>query len=148
MKHDQEHDLIEKYLANPNEKDLSEIFKLNANLINSIYLKWFKRSECPKEDLIQEGNIGLFLAIQKYKPKYRRAFIGYKCLWIRKKMYDFRRKFFKHPFETLGGNLDIIAPATRSQKMREAIFELDNCVNSGKISKQEAKSMMDRLLYR
>lgn len=42
----------------------------------------------PIDDLIQEGNIGLYEAAQRYEPKGNARFISYASLWIRKRLNE------------------------------------------------------------
>lgn len=144
MKEDKE--LIKEYREG-NPKALDELFENNKILVMSVYEKLFRQSGCPKEDLCQEGYLGLLEAVNRFKEDKSAGFNGYKRLWIRKKMYDFRREFFKRPTVELNQeHLNIKVEPTRSENLRYALFELDNMVASGKMPKTKAKDFLRKLM--
>lgn len=64
---------------------LNELVQTNQRLIVFI-AKTFKDSGVPLEDLIQEGNIGLIKAIEKYELSFGHALSTYATWWIRHSM--------------------------------------------------------------
>jgi len=129
------------------EKALESIVRANKDLICSIYQKYFSFSGCPKEDLCQEGNIGLMEAIKRYDPDKSGGFKTYKFVRIRKQMFDFRRRFFRFPTETLGPEHNLIEyEPPSSEKCRNLAFELDNLVSCGKMPLDKAKNLIGKIV--
>ena len=125
----------------------NEIFARNEKFISFIYDRHFKNCGCPREDMLQEGCMGLFEAVKRFKPEYGDRFTSYKMIWIKKKMYYFRKKYFKGPqtIELDDSHLQLPWTPTSETKMREALFELDNLVKCGKISKKDSESLLQKI---
>lgn len=60
---------------------LNKLVNSNLRLVVSIASK-FKRTEFSFSDLIQEGNIGLMIAAEKYNHSYETRFSTYAYPWI------------------------------------------------------------------
>jgi len=141
----EEGELILKYREG-STKALDEIFNNNQNLIYFVYQRHFSLSGCPKEDLCQEGNIGLFEAVKRFDPTKSDNFTSYKILWIKKRMYDFRRGFFKLRTEPLTSEHELIQyELPSSEKFRSAILELDRLVKCGKIHPDKARTILAKI---
>ena len=141
-----ESELIESYRSG-SSKALEDIFEINKVLVNSVYNKFFKNSGCPKEDLIQEGYLGLFEAVRRFNPDYSSRFWGYKEIWIKKKMFVFRQKFFKLRYVEIDSKVENIPyEESRSEKLRRDFFELDSLVKSGKIPKSKAERICQKII--
>lgn len=138
----QEKDLIIRYNKGDREAG-GHIVTLNEDLINKIYSAYFRDSGCPKDDLMQEGRIGLLTAVKKFNTNYESKFNAYKKIWIKKKMFDFRKKFFKYKFEQM--KEDYFDIPDKENKMAELIFDLDNMVNCGILSKEKLQSIIKRI---
>jgi RNA polymerase primary sigma factor len=67
---------------------VEEMIKRNLRFVISI-AKQYETPSIPIEDLINEGNIGLILAVEKYKPNTGFKFITYAVFWIRKMIFEF-----------------------------------------------------------
>jgi RNA polymerase primary sigma factor len=78
---DQEEDLG-KRIANGDEKAKSELIEANLRLVVSIAKK-YTNSGLPFMDLVQEGNIGLIKAVEKYDYNRGCKFSTYAIWWIR-----------------------------------------------------------------
>lgn len=128
------------------KRALDDIFEKNKRLIYFVYQKYFSSSGCPKEDLCQEGGIGLMEAVERYDLEKRNGFKTYKVLWIKKKMFDFRRRFFRFPTEELVPKHNSIEyEPSSSEKCRNIVFELDNLVSCGKMPIDKAKKLLAKI---
>lgn len=57
--------------------------------------KQLATQQIPIEDLINEGNLGLIMAADKFKPEMGWRFLSYAVWWIRKVMYEHISKYGK-----------------------------------------------------
>jgi len=67
---------------NGDNKALKELVKCNLRFVFSV-AKDFRYSDIPLEDLINEGNIGLIKAVEKFDENKGFKFISYAVWWIR-----------------------------------------------------------------
>lgn len=141
-----EKQLIINYRAGDNGA-LSELFQNNKNLIEIIYEKFFNKSGCPKEDMCQEGYLGLLEAVKRIDVDQYGQYTFYKTLWIKKKMFSFRSKFFKIRTTPIGNEqLALEWEQPSSEKMKYALFELDNLVKAGKMPKIKAEKLLNKII--
>ena len=66
---------------------LNRLVKHNLKIVVTIANRHIGQG-VPIDDLIQEGNIGLFEAAQRFDPKSDARFITYASLWIRKRINE------------------------------------------------------------
>ncbi len=64
-----------------------KLIKANLKLVVTIAKKVIHTSKLPMIDLIQEGNIGLMVAINKFNWKFGYRFSTYACWWIKQAMF-------------------------------------------------------------
>jgi RNA polymerase primary sigma factor len=69
--------------AEGDKKAIDEMVKRNLRFVVSV-AKQYESPNVPLEDLINEGNIGLIMAVENYKPNTGFKFITYAVWWIRK----------------------------------------------------------------
>lgn len=66
---------------------LDKLVKHNLKIVVTIANRHIGQG-VPIDDLIQEGNIGLFEAAQRFDPKSDARFITYASLWVRKRINE------------------------------------------------------------
>ncbi len=81
MTHQEEIDLS-KRAKNGDEKARRRLIEKNLRLVVSV-AKRYRGYGLPFEDLIQEGNVGLIKAVEKYDPDRGYRFATYATWWIR-----------------------------------------------------------------
>ncbi len=64
-----------------------ELIKANLKLVVNIARKCIHKSNVPMIDLIQEGNLGLMTAVDKFNFEYGYKFSTYAAWWIRQAMF-------------------------------------------------------------
>ena len=91
LEEDHELDLAYKWKDNKDEKALHELIQAHMRLVVSYAIK-YKNYGLSMGDLIQEGNIGLMKAAQKFEPNRGFRFSTYASWWIRASIQDFLLK--------------------------------------------------------
>jgi RNA polymerase sigma-32 factor len=85
---DTEHDLAVAWRDHRDEAALHRLIRAYARLAISIAAK-FRRYAVPFEDLVQQGNLGLMRAAEKYDPENGARFSTYATWWIRASMQEY-----------------------------------------------------------
>ena len=65
----------------------AELIKSNLKLVLTIARKVIHVSKLPMVDLIQEGNLGLMIAVEKFNPDLGYRFSTYASWWIKQAMF-------------------------------------------------------------
>ncbi len=73
--------------ASGDKKAIQELVQRNLRFVVSV-AKQYSTPINPVEDLVNEGNIGLILAAEKFKPEMGFRFISYAVWWVRKKILE------------------------------------------------------------
>ena len=78
---------LAKKAKNGDEEAKAELIKANLKLVITIARKVIHSSKLPMIDLIQEGNIGLMVAVDKFNWKFGYRFATYASWWIKQAMF-------------------------------------------------------------
>ncbi|MFQ5736010.1 MAG: RNA polymerase sigma factor RpoD/SigA [Thermodesulfobacteriota bacterium] len=95
--------IAERYYRNKSMEDAHRLVVSNLRYVIKIALE-FRQYGCRLADLIQEGNIGLMVAVKKFNPYKGFRLITYATWWIRSCMQDFilkTRGLVKHNAKAL-----------------------------------------------
>ncbi|MCB9988907.1 MAG: RNA polymerase factor sigma-32 [Rhodospirillales bacterium] len=84
----EEHDLALRWKEKGDEKALHLLIKSYARLVVAMAAK-FRNYGLPMGDLIQEGNIGLMQAAERFDPSREVRFSTYATWWIRAAIQDY-----------------------------------------------------------
>ena len=85
---DHEHDLAVRWREDEDEAALHELVSAYVRLVISMANR-FRNYGLPMSDLIQEGNIGLMQAAERFDPGRDVRFSTYASWWIRSSIQDF-----------------------------------------------------------
>ena len=85
---------------------MNSVFESNMRLVPYVYEMCFTNYKELKEDLMQEGYIGLLRAIDKYKPELDTSFSTFAFFCIRNAMGMYMRKELKHIENTITDVVD------------------------------------------
>lgn len=75
--------ILTKRASEGDKKAIDELVKKNLRFVVSV-AKQYATPQNPLEDLVNEGNIGLMMAAERFDPKTGFKFISYAVWWIRK----------------------------------------------------------------
>jgi RNA polymerase sigma-32 factor len=88
MSREEEHEIAARFVATGDEKLAARLVRANLRLVVKLALE-FRVSRRNLTDLIQEGNLGLVHAVQKYDPHRGIKLATYAAWWIRAYMLQF-----------------------------------------------------------
>ncbi len=88
LEKEHELDLARRWKDNQDEAALHELIRSYTRLVVAAAAK-FKHYGLPMEDLIQEGNIGLMQAAERFEPERELRFSTYASWWIRSAIQDY-----------------------------------------------------------
>lgn len=77
--------LFKDYKANPTKQKFDKLFNDNLGIVTFVINRWFGHAVffSKRDDLIQEGSIGLMSAIRMFNPDLEKKFSPYAILWVR-----------------------------------------------------------------
>ena len=88
LERDHEQDLARRWRDNKDERALHELVKSYTRLVIAAASR-FRHYGLPMGDLIQEGNMGLMQAANRFEPERDVRFSTYATWWIRSAMQDY-----------------------------------------------------------
>ena len=134
-----EHALATAWRDQGDEAALHRLIEAYARLAISMAAR-FRRYGVPMEDLVQQGNLGLMRAAEKYDPENGARFSTYARWWIKASMQDYVMR-----------NLSVVRTATNAAQkklffnMRRVQAELDRTQASGGSTAELAPRIAQRL---
>lgn len=88
LERDEEADLAKKWKHEGDERAMQQLVKAYARLVIAAASK-YKNYGLPLGDLIQEGNIGLMQAVNRFEPEREVRFSTYAAWWVRASIQDY-----------------------------------------------------------
>ncbi len=119
-----------------------ELLTNNKGIVEFVIKRYYSGFKDCKDDLFQEGVLGLIKAFEKYSSDKKGGFFNYKKLWVRKNMQLFIAKFYNiNKFNNLSTEQQSIhlGSSDRSEKL-QSLFEFVN--NCPKISEKEKNEIL------
>lgn len=131
--------LFKDYKANPTKQKFDRLFNDNLGIVTFTVNRWFSHSafQSKRDDMIQEGSIGLMSAIRKFNPDFDKKFSPYAILWVKQAIvkYVLTDKSVRLP-------MPLMSAIKRFNENPEQ-FELDQ-QDPGKAKAKGFKEMLDR----
>jgi RNA polymerase primary sigma factor len=78
-------------VINGDKEALNELVRRNLRFVVSV-AKQYEQNNVELEDLVNEGNIGLMMAAEKYRANTGFKFISYAVYWVRKMILEYLTK--------------------------------------------------------
>ncbi len=87
----EEQQLCTEKASSGDKEAIKELIERNLRFVISV-AKQYVNSNNTLEDLVNEGNIGLIIAVEHFKPEMGFKFISYAVWWIRKVILEYLAK--------------------------------------------------------
>ena len=131
------------------KKAKKELIKSNLKLVIMIAKKVIQTSKIPMQDLIQEGNIGLMTAVDKFNWRFGYRFATYAAWWIKQAMFkaiseqshsvkipvyiqETLSRYSKIKSEMENSGMNEIKPEDVAEKMNIESYKINNYLNAYK----------------
>ncbi len=131
------------------KKAKKELIKSNLKLVIMIAKKVIQTSKIPMQDLIQEGNIGLMTAVDKFNWKFGYRFATYAAWWIKQAMFkaiseqshsvkipvyiqETLSRYSKIKSEMENSGISEVKPEDVAEKMNIESYKINNYLNAYK----------------
>ena len=111
-----------------------ELVQSNLKLVLTIARKAIHVSKLPLVDLIQEGNLGLMIAVEKFNPEIGYRYSTYATWWIKQAMFKAISE------QSYCMKIPVYIQETLS-KFSKIKAEMERCYNSQVTNKEVAKKM-------
>ena len=115
--------LFKRIEANGDEQAIDMICKHNLRFVISVakkYAKLFPQSVLTLEDLVNEGNIGLWLSIKKFDYKTGNKFISYAVWLIRSKMLT----YIQHNLKSIAIPINAVTLLSKSRIVESKLEQI------------------------
>jgi len=87
---------LAKHLRDQNDLEAAQVL-ITSNLRNVVRIAMdYEGYGLPLEDIVQEGTIGLMVAVKKYDPDKGYRLMTYAVWWVKAMIHDYILKFFSH----------------------------------------------------
>lgn len=83
LEKEEEEELVRRYNENKDVEAAKKLLMSHLRLVVKIAFKYYNRYYCSLFDLIQEGNLGIIMAIKKFNPLKNVRFSTYAQWWIK-----------------------------------------------------------------
>jgi RNA polymerase primary sigma factor len=123
--------------ASGDKEAFDEMVRRNLRFVVSV-AKQYERTDIPLEDLVNEGNIGLIMAVKAYRPNTGFKFITCAVHWIRKMILEYLAKHGR--IVRLPSN-KITGLSKYNQKAIQLEQKYGRTVDSSEIAKELSKTM-------
>jgi RNA polymerase sigma factor (sigma-70 family) len=146
-----DNELLIKQYQNGDKSALNNIIDKNKKIVYMVVNKYYTNTtnSIDKEDLVQEGFIGLIIAAKKYNPDYKRKakFTTYAFYWINQRI----NRFITNRNTSLETSLDEPLAGTEDATMYDSLVgETDEMylrkIETKEMQKEVAK-MLDTLTF-
>lgn len=131
--------LFKDYKANPTKQKFDKLFNDNLGIVTFTINRWFGHAvfQSKRDDMVQEGSIGLMSAIRKFNPDLDKKFSPYAILWVRQAIvkYVLTDKSVKLPMPLMS--------AIKKYNQNPEQFEIDQ-LDPEKAKAKGFKNMMQR----
>ena len=133
---EQEQELAARWVATRDEAAAEELVRRNLRFVVKVAMG-YRKYGVPLSDLIQEGNLGLMRAVEKFDPSRKTRLISYAVWWIKAYMQSHilqtwslvrigttqaqRRLFYKLPRELSAGRLDGESEEEQIERLAETL---------------------------
>jgi RNA polymerase sigma factor (sigma-70 family) len=130
LSREEERELIKKYQAG-DQKAFNKLVTANWRFVLTIANK-YRRSGMPISDLIQEGNLGLMRAIQKFDLNTDNKLISYAVWYIKAYIAKYIERNFSVVCSGVGNDLRIqlFSVNEESKKKQKTFFKKDASLNA------------------
>ncbi|GMR04864.1 MAG: RNA polymerase sigma factor RpoH [Thermodesulfobacteriota bacterium] len=143
LSREEEFETAARYYKHKKVEDAHKLVTSNLRYVVKIAME-YRSYGCKLADLIQEGNMGLMVAVKKFDPHKGFRFITYATWWIRSSIQDFIIKtvgIVKRSPRALKKMLFYRKPALESKNDSEPVFlpelSLNNTVGDEKTTHQD-----------
>lgn len=139
LEKEHEFDLAKRWREQKDERALHELIESYTRLVVAVASK-FKHYGLPLGDLIQEGNVGLMLAAERFDYERDIRFSTYATWWIRSCIQDYVLR-----------NWSIVRTGTTAAQkslffnMKRLRAQIENSDGTGYLSNEEKKMISDEL---
>lgn len=118
---DEEEKVVAEKAFAGDKKAIDKLVRHNLRFVVSV-AKQYESPVAPLEDLVNEGNIGLQAAAERFDPQKNFKFISYAVWWVRRKILDYQAnqsRLIKVPGNKVGN----INKIKRAMSVLEQVYE-------------------------
>lgn len=150
---EEEKELVDKVYYDNDAKAKEKLIRGNLRFVVSV-AKQYNQSSVKLEDLINEGNIGLQNAVERFDPNQGYKFISYAVWWIRKGIMDFlndNSRAIRLPFNRLNhlSKVDAFIKSFEQEHQRQPTHdEVKDALICNDITEKDVDKALELLNFR